>query len=123
MIPEVKPDTPGENIFLVMECFPLDLRSLLIIKERDGRLLERDVIELLYNMLCALNLVHSAGIFHRDLKPSNVLIKQDCGVCLCDFGIARNEVSDSKLNLNLQQTECQLGRVIDDLRANNCITD
>lgn len=32
------------------------------------------LVTILYNMLCAINYMHSAGIIHRDLKPSNFLI-------------------------------------------------
>ena len=33
--------------------------------------------------------MHSANIMHRDIKPSNILIDQDCGIQICDFGLAR----------------------------------
>jgi serine/threonine protein kinase len=42
-----------------------------------------------YNILCAINYIHSANILHRDLKPSNILINEDCNIKICDFGLAR----------------------------------
>ena len=39
----------------------------------DTVLTEDDILTQLYNMLCALNFIHSAGIIHRDLKPANFL--------------------------------------------------
>ena len=44
---------------------------------------------LLYNMLCALNFMHSANIVHRDLKPSNIMVGKNGHIMLCDFGLAR----------------------------------
>jgi serine/threonine protein kinase len=32
----------------------------------------------LYQILCALKYIHSAGVLHRDLKPSNILLNADC---------------------------------------------
>lgn len=45
---------------------------------------------ILYNSLCALNFLHTANVMHRDIKPSNLLIDNQCGVKICDFGLARS---------------------------------
>ncbi|MBG0828181.1 serine/threonine protein kinase [Planomonospora sp. ID67723] len=42
-------------------------------------------------MLDALALAHSRGIMHRDVKPANIMLSQDGGVLLTDFGIATLE--------------------------------
>ncbi|NWX44582.1 MK08 kinase, partial [Steatornis caripensis] len=44
---------------------------------------------LLYQMLCGIKHLHSAGIIHRDLKPSNIVVKSDCTLKILDFGLAR----------------------------------
>jgi serine/threonine protein kinase len=44
---------------------------------------------ILYQLLCALNYVHSAGIIHGNVRPENVLINPDTSVRLCDFSNAR----------------------------------
>ncbi|XP_043076991.1 mitogen-activated protein kinase 9 isoform X3 [Puntigrus tetrazona] len=44
---------------------------------------------LLYQILCGIRHLHSAGIIHRDLKPSNIVVKSDCTLKILDFGLAR----------------------------------
>jgi len=49
------------------------------------------MVTILYNMLCALNFLHSANIMHRDIKPANLLVDADCRVKICDFGLSRSQ--------------------------------
>lgn len=75
-------------MFLVMKLVDLDLKKLFETVPRT-KLSEDHVITILYNMLCAINFLHSANIVHRDLKPGNILIDSNSNVQLCDFGFAR----------------------------------
>jgi len=43
----------------------------------------------MFNILCGLNYIHSAGVLHRDLKPSNILVTEEGTAKICDFGLAR----------------------------------
>lgn len=52
-----------------------------------------------YQLLRGLKYVHTAHIIHRDLKPANVLIKADCSLAICDFGLARGVNEAAVLNL------------------------
>ena len=53
---------------------------------------EDEFIDIMYNMLCCLNFIHSANIMHRDLKPSNFLITKGGSIKLCDFGLSRSNL-------------------------------
>ena len=65
-----------------------DLKELLNLTA-STKITEGHVIQIIYNLLCAVKLIHSANIIHRDLKPANILIDQNCNIKLCDFGLAR----------------------------------
>mgnify|MGYP001038422489 CR=1 FL=1 len=61
-----------EELFLVMEFVSGDLRGLL--SNPKYQLEEDHATVVLYNILCAMNFLHSANVMHRDLKPANILI-------------------------------------------------
>ena len=48
-----------------------------------------EIHAILRQVLAGLDCIHRAGIVHRDLKPANVMLTEDGGVKLTDFGIAR----------------------------------
>ena len=72
-----------------MEFVDSDLKKVLKTVQNGTILSENHVLVILYNLLCAINFIHSAGVMHRDLKPANVLINSDSQIKICDFGIAR----------------------------------
>lgn len=44
---------------------------------------------IMFRLINAVKYLHEANVIHRDLKPANVLIREDCSIKLCDFGLAR----------------------------------
>ncbi len=82
--------TPQRNInefmdvYLVMELMDANLCQVIQMELDHER-----ISYLLYQMLCGIKHLHSAGIIHRDLKPSNIVVKADCTLKILDFGLAR----------------------------------
>lgn len=54
-----------------------------------GPLALEQAIDILEQIAPALDYAHGKGVLHRDLKPSNILMDDDGGAYLTDFGIAR----------------------------------
>lgn len=80
-------------IFIVMTWYDNDLKAVFTeIKPQTFDIEHAKII--LYNMLCAIHYLQTANIVHRDIKPSNLLLTDDCGVKICDFGLARTMPMD-----------------------------
>jgi serine/threonine protein kinase len=61
-------------------------------KRRGGLPLEQ-ALDIMMQLLSALEEVHAAGVVHRDIKPENIMVcgaRQGCVVKLLDFGIAKS---------------------------------
>ncbi len=86
IIPPSKPES-FDSLLVVLELAESDLKK--VIKSAIHLQLKHIQI-VVYNLLCAINYIHSANVLHRDLKPANILVNEDCSVKICDFGLARS---------------------------------
>merc|ERR1712137_1413472 len=72
-----------------------------------GAYSESDAARLVFNMVSAIDYLHSQNIVHRDLKPENLLLKADTDVSevkLADFGLSKI-ISDG-VQKQMMQTAC-----------------
>lgn len=74
------------DYFIVMEYVPgKNLKQLL---KKRGSLTVPEVIDIMLQITSAMAVAHDSLIIHRDLKPQNILIMDDGGIKITDFGIA-----------------------------------
>ncbi|XP_042391332.1 serine/threonine-protein kinase RUNKEL-like [Zingiber officinale] len=82
------------HLWLVLEyCVGGDLMTLL---KQDRQLPENSIHDLAFDLVKALQFLHSKGIIYCNLKPSNILLDEFGFAKLCDFGLARRLIDIEK---------------------------
>lgn len=80
------------SIYLVIDL--LEGGELLKKVKESPKLSQKDISKLMYNLLKALEHIHSKKIMHRDLKPENLLLKDKTNlddIVIADFGLATRQ--------------------------------
>jgi serine/threonine protein kinase len=57
--------------------------------QASGPLPLADTTRVIAEIASALDALHAAGLVHRDVKPSNILLDEERGALLTDFGLAK----------------------------------
>jgi serine/threonine-protein kinase len=89
------------NIVAVFDFGQEDDTAYIVMEFIRGRTLEAILAEsvphppeewslrLLGDVARGLDYAHSQGVFHRDVKPANIMVEDDGGIKIADFGIAK----------------------------------
>lgn len=75
----------GKN-YIVMEYIRGRTLKQMILQR--GALPKDEAVEIMKQLVSAVNHAHENNIIHRDIKPQNILVKDDGTVKITDFGIA-----------------------------------
>ena len=80
----------NNTAYLVMEY--AKGQSLDDLLQKNGPISEDQTKDILYPILDGLKRVHEQGFLHRDIKPGNIIIRDEGGAVLIDFGAARQAI-------------------------------
>ncbi len=84
--------------YLAMEF--VDGQSVLDSIKKNGKIPEKEAIEVLIQVTCALKEIEKLKLIHRDIKPSNILVAKDGTAKLTDLGLVKVMDSMVKLTAN-----------------------
>ncbi|MBR4759929.1 MAG: PASTA domain-containing protein [Lachnospiraceae bacterium] len=101
-----------EGIVQIYDCFELNNTSYIAMEYLKGKTIQALInekgkfevdaaVEIIIQVLTALEDVHKIGILHRDIAPDNIIITDDNKVKLCDFGAARYATTSHSKSLSV----------------------
>jgi serine/threonine-protein kinase len=93
-------ETPDGQLFITMPCYEGETLAKRISR---GSIPQMEAIDITIQVAQGLACAHTHNIVHRDIKPSNIMLTQNGGAKVLDFGIAKVE------NIHLTQTGLSIG--------------
>jgi predicted Ser/Thr protein kinase len=88
------------RVYFAMEY--MDGRSLQQMLIDRGALPPAEVVAIARQAAAGLKAAAERGIIHRDVKPSNLVLNEDGTLKITDFGLAKQQVADTKLTMEGQ---------------------
>lgn len=76
-----------KRLYLVQEF--IDGEDLLKELDQKGKFSEKQIEQLLTELLPVLDFVHKENVIHRDIKPDNIIRNQKGSLVLIDFGVSK----------------------------------
>ena len=76
----------NKNQYLITPYFKNNLYDYV-----SKKLPEKVIKQIIYQILCGVNYLHSLKYLHRDIKPDNILLSSEGKIILTDFDLCRQE--------------------------------
>ena len=92
------------NAYFILDYYPNKTLSELIKNRSDFS--ELEIKHYGYQILLAIEYLHSNNVIHRDLKPSNILLTARMKVGVCDFGLAIEDTLASSSTVASMNSVC-----------------
>ena len=77
---------PNKNQYLITPYYQNNLYNY-----TSKKLPEKVIKQIIYQIVCGVNYLHSLKYIHRDIKPDNILISSEGKIILTDFDLCRQE--------------------------------
>ena len=77
---------PNKNQYLITPYYQNNLYNY-----TSKKLPEKVIKQIIYQIVCGVNYLHSLKYIHRDIKPDNILISAEGKIILTDFDLCRQE--------------------------------
>jgi len=77
---------PNKNQYLITPYYQNNLYNY-----TSKKLPEKVIKQIIYQIVCGVNYLHSLKYIHRDIKPDNILISSEGKIVLTDFDLCRQE--------------------------------
>ena len=77
---------PNKNQYLITPYIQNNLYDYI-----SKKLPEKAIKQIIYQIICGINYLHSLKFIHRDIKPDNILISSEGKIVLTDFDLCRQE--------------------------------
>ena len=78
--------SPNKNQYLITQYYRNNLEDYVT-----SKLPEKVIKQIIYQIICGINYIHSLKYIHRDIKPDNILLSSEGKVILTDFDLCRQE--------------------------------
>ncbi|ANZ75627.1 BA75_03041T0 [Komagataella pastoris] len=90
-----------ENYIVLEYCSRGDLYEA--IRNGVGPSSTHDVIDVMMQLIEAVEYCHAHSVYHRDIKPENILIAEDWSIKLSDFGLATTSKFSSDFDVGSER--------------------